>query len=1670
MAEEEGKEILPLTNAPVEEDVGMSLGDTIVIFGGSLNGTVGKLYGFSIDRFSILPNGSTDRLTHISLLDGVPDPNLQIKQIVILKKAVMPGFVNLLDIHPEQYVETFDKDGNPGPIYKVKSVNEVQDSAVLIDETDAETTFHFGGTGISRDLPFEVMRMREGLIGPKGPPTQKDEKLEGLQRSEISEDKDDYGESQAEPLFFLDEREIELPVFEELHEKSSAEMVFPDVFQRSEMLSQLIRMLPEAQQKNPIQLKLVRRLVETMMNLRNQVVKYGETGDPMGIKPTSLQTLAQLIKQPNVSMIRKVVQMAKVIYLDTDKLYKKTLEDNDDRQNQITEPSYLDEEHHLFVNFHNKLIKKADDLQNEGELEFAEGIISELPRFYQHMEKYRQQIQQPYIPEQGETKTIQDEDVFRIVIPDSEEKPLLAQTKLTYFDEKGKEKPVDFYYEPHTTNIPFGTTRVLKERETRVGKESKVIEPAEAPAFTNVLIFPKSVARDIGPIRSGSLAKDISISMAPPQLLQDILKELGDIEDYPTADSILNLGLNGMLGNVLIKDWIEQQNLQLSGISDVYALLQGYGVNNLEWNQEQVQLFDKKIEEYLAALKIFLNKQREENASTLTNLKYEPQNLLTAEASARLEARVDAEPLLQKVIEQVREYMGELSKVDINWFSYVFLQYPDLVLAVLGQQAGVVARERNRFIIQQYLNAIRNAYKQKQLVDEAVPKPVVNTCPHVASLEACRRVAHKGKDEPSDVIKMKLLIKFLARFRGQTRDNWVWCNVCNKHLLCGHELLQIQEFARPREQEAIHKEILIKFSGGVFAGKNICRVCGQAISDLDFDTNLEFDDEGHPMMGRAVMEDNDIIEEKKVQDLLSGPAEVVEKMNFGSEIMNTMYETFKKLSGEIGINPTMNDYQQMVNQLNAYVNTLPSREEYKKRVDTAKKEGKQNDDAMKQLKNYDIIFATQYVAACVAILVLNVQSRIPDYTTYHTNSYCREGFFGYPLENEEKKTGLQCINTVAASINEKTFPWNMTPLQKSADVPKRAELLMKYVTPILEKLLTQGAVQLHLQQKREYRIGIYGKVGSEKYDKVDPTFRPIPYHISEEEAAKEAIVSAAATPEKAAVAWIRTAHGLIRREAVLDPKSPFAATTCCKTNVIAPGGFWMQEEVSTQLPPLEPRLLGEPPYRSTTLEPTFYTTKSEVLEGKLKESEYYKLFTKVCWQGERKGHPHEFGLTLTCSYCNLHLDKNPNLPLVDLPADSKDTKEQEKRMKEYHEKVQIAEAEVRANLQVQNVDISKEAFEDLLQSVQQKTFVKEEVLRIPLSREKIFTYLKKLPLHPLTDWVGKLNRLEIAMNEYGIDATTEDIATAANELIEEIKDKEKEIAQRLNSQKLFTVLQKIFRRPARECGEALRTFLLIPFMRWLSEVKADNFKILTMYELDKITQNDIMNRGLGNHLKSLGNGNSVKELKGIVERKVKAFLFELRIACAHVFPILRDGLTPGGRQMVLYLCRAYVIGIVHHLIDPLMIPPGDSEIEFGAAPNLTILYGALVQALGKFEGGSEVPSEDQIRTYLQLRAEEELQQFIQRQDKMTREQRQLERTKKNFGLGDWAIGNSKAIREYDPEMYERWRQERAAAGLQDYGPANEGKDGREYDALGYVTGEINENDAGYDIGENYVDD
>jgi len=183
--------------------------------------------------------------------------------------------------------------------------------------------------------------------------------------------------------------------------------------------------------------------------------------------------------------------------------------------------------------------------------------------------------------------------------------------------------------------------------------------------------------------------------------------------------------------------------------------------------------------------------------------------------------------------------------------------------------------------------------------------------------------------------------------------------------------------------------------------------------------------------------------------------------------------------------------------------------------------------------------------------------------------------------------------------------------------------------------------------------------------------------------------------------------------------------------------------------------------------------------------------------------------------------------------------------------------------------------------------------------------------------------------------------------------------------------------------------------------------------------------------------------------------------------------------------RAYLMSAIHRFIDPHQIPAdegqegdaagqeGDAarlEEEGGGVPNMKLLYKSLGQALTKYAVGSKVPTEEEIRTRLEQRAEEEKQVFINKLDRMGREEKRVELVLKGLGMGAWAAGGSKAIRKYDAERYEVERAERAAAGIMDYpggGGAQGQEEGRAVDMFGFNFG--GEYDAAGEGGEGGYD-
>jgi hypothetical protein len=75
---------------------------------------------------------------------------------------------------------------------------------------------------------------------------------------------------------------------------------------------------------------------------------------------------------------------------------------------------------------------------------------------------------------------------------------------------------------------------------------------------------------------------------------------------------------------------------------------------------------------------------------------------------------------------------------------------------------------------------------------------------------------------------------------------------------------------------------------------------------------------------------------------------------------------------------------------------------------------------------------------------------------------------------------------------------------------------------------------------------------------------------------------------------------------------------------------------------------------------------------------------------------------------------------------------------------------------------------------------------------------------------------------------------------------------------------------------------------------------------------------------------------------------------------------------------------------------------------------------------------EQIQEMLNVRAEKEKAYFIQKFEKEDADLRKIELIKKKLKIGDWAIGNTKNLFNYNADFYDITRDQLAAMGVPDF--------------------------------------
>jgi hypothetical protein len=1681
------------------EEPEIELGDTYKMTCDLYKEVEGLVYYRDENLIRILPTGVSLKLYDFPLVDNDFDKEVlgNVMPPELLDKRRFPGFIEQQDLRKGQLLETFTEDGEDAGKYEIVELFPDDDIAYFQDEvgsTPLKVDFNY--RGVPLDLPFSIIRTREPPAEAAPP---KDELLaeDALERqaeeeaaagialpeeaaaaaTAVAESDAEGGLPEGTTVEDVEATEqldgdlpvatqgaavpikitgsIIVPVFKRLQVVPMEQRVYPDTIQKADALQDFTTLLSEKEQQDVRELRRIRMLTETLFLMKQELVEYNDDGTFKRSRPSSFETVSDLLQGTAVPLSRPVLKVVLRLYesipdvdddtpADSKRVF--TLVDNTNRELTVEEASSAKRDYIEMVR-----AQLNDGVLNEQQIEsVVESLASEfnpngandflepikIVNLYDELREIKSFLS-PAISSMG--ATIQFWITLQAYIErfgrpwkplgnegaDDDENIWLAKTDSEFFrgrvpDPNSREirgiRPEEDH-KPETLTVDdvhFSLQRALGPTYRNNQEHKKVILfNAEGGDQGLNLIFPFAYKSSLGATRTGYLTDDIVNSHDDKIYMAEIIRRTDGVQESAKSDGILAVGVYGnTLGNITLADYIATLALKGYGPADIHRQLSHIGMRHVEWNEQQGAEISKKIAGYINATKTFVKQLRDELAAAPGDAMPAPNTLFSKEDLAWLfNETIPGEPLLAETATAFAKQSPRLVNSDFAALSPLIVKHLDYFLAAAGKNESQIARERSRTTRNNFLTALRIAMKVRNAVRGEAPQ--VNRCEHVKLLRDIRRI-------PEEKDRMQHLVKFLVRFQGPRKDNWITCSVCARDLLCVHEIIQLKQFMNKREFEALNKELMLNFTGPVMGSTHQCRNCGQAMMEIAFDNNVQFDDNGRPMTGNAVLEDTEQEQLNEIDKALGVREEnAPTEMDFGTESRNLIYRTIREIADRVGVYPTKTDYDVMIGQVQAVVADIGDRETFvKTQAAAAAAAGKKG----AKLPDYEMIINRTLVLAAGAYLLINIQCKIPDYMPSISLAGCKNpGFRGYPMDTPDNTQGMEYISCAIGTIMRNTVPWNLTGFQREKDDAKRQKLILSKVALIIQGAVDLPDVQQQIASKRKYRQEIYGS-GGEAREQLNPFFLPPQKIITAKDAAEAGTtiipeVKGDMTVAARSDVWIQEANQIAAQTASergeLIVGSPFAEGTCCYDS--SPQSFWE----SKALPPLPPKEL-RPGALVTRLLVRFVPRAQEKLLADQPENLYYILFLNVCFSGERLGLPHEPGLNHKCPHCDFQFPGS--LQLMDL-ADGKTA------------------------LEAQGVEVSQETFTALLDACHQRYSVPAYVRADILDAVETMRLVGAVDPAPAIGWAGIVEQTIMNFQQLPPDASVVDVQEALADLSQVGAAAMQQLEERLPPATMEKIAGLVSQSAA-NVAELTLSYLIVPFNRLITQLipaSLETFQPALDQDLAPEHKKALKEKVLQTETYIQRTFMSRVNKAAFAKVKLEHCVRQLR-----QIPVLLQKVTatniPGGERTMKYLLKSLVCAPLASLVNPNEIPEGLPMQEANQVlidGSLGLIYDILNKTFIKYDEQILSYSDKELRDELQIRAEKEKAEIIREFAEMDDDKKQVELMLKNMRMGRWAVGGTKAITQYNKDQYERERIERAKAGISDFSTGGFGPEGPE---------------------------
>lgn len=1580
----------------VEEPI-VELGDRIRIYGGKYDKTTGRVVYRSENEIHVSPDGLTNQVLELDVNEEGFDPRFGIESVEILQKRKKTNLVEILDLRTDQDLETFGPDGEPIAKYRIVSVDPEADMIVVNNELEGDITIPFGFRGVPKDFPFRAIRGRQPVEKAEGPPLgELTEETEG-ERDVLN---DENADDEEEDFRFLDD-ELQLPAssqaeqdgIERLVEIPTSERTYSNITQKSEAYADFLSLNSAAKQRLAETQKATRVLTEMFFQIRGSILRISDDGTPKGIKPTSIQTLVDALETRLLALSRCVVDVDKIIYHDI----------NSDVHPQ---PEMMDglrmKDFPAKVEASNEYLESSPDMDGQ--------------KYSAFLNSYLDKYASTWKPTGESTQKIafqRDEEVFRRKAPEPE-------ANIPGYPSGLPRKKDGYASSDNISEVSMSLLRGLKSLKVK----SQIMQLGEEAVVLSYILFPLSQASSLNTLRHESLVTDIADGQKEFISMKKIIKEMGEITDIPSATHPFLISVEGVnLGNISLKDYLKSMGLRAEGMGDIWPVQVLLGMREREWTIDQQEALTEIIKETQNQILNAIIAQRE----ALSQFATQPpavQGIQMVSSGPAMIEKLAGEPLLKDMQSVLKDQMPGYANSDVAMVGLILKNHPELAMAQLADQPAALTRSRMKYAREQYLKSLKDIQLKKQRIDFAGEPPEPVNCSHVKPLAMIRKV----KDDNQ---RLALLAKFLVTFQGQKQDNWLKCNAGDHNLLCVHELLQIYQYLRPGDVAALNKDIQLNFGGGQFQGFYICRNCGQPISELEYDTHLEFDDNGRPMMGRSELVDKDAITMEQIDDLIGPLGDVDDPAEFDNEMKKLIYTTSKELADRLLAPLELDDYMTIVNRVYGLMQQMPTRELYVKYQQSQRK----SKTSQTNLPDYEIYTNQALVCAIAVHMLILIQTRKPDLILRGMPTGCRN-LGGQPLEPEGGTNGIQCVVSILSSIQKDTAPWSMTQFQRETDDTLRQKAIMGVFEPFMRSALQDPTILQALSQKREYIRKVLGAAGGQGRpdEELPANFAPIPYVMKEEDFVEKIIVPEAATPGDRAELWIRQGNILAKKNKMPMP-IVFSEASCCLSPLEKADSFWDSGVAKDSLPPF-PKKTGVPaPPKITRMEPVMKPSQTSRPLPDPPENSYYQLFLKVCYDGDKKGHTHEFGLTHTCIWCDLKLPMDVNIlnPEQGLVA-----------------------------IESQGIEVTKETFEDLLNETHRvNSFTSHLKTELPGPLDN-WSALMSIEPEPAEGYRVVMATTQTELTKLPPDAKEVEVALALSDFSTLSEEMENKLKMRLppTQHELFDTLVK---GGAGSITRFLQSYVLVPLSHFASK-RGYTAKVPKSWNLSWQHQLDLESI-LNTHRGYIAKFNKV-EVTPWLKAKIDTIILQTRSILSRL-ETLRPLQIPGGIQTYEYFLKFCLYSPLANFVDPNTLPIAqDTE-----APSSHVEQHAMFPAkfisdmVNRFkdEGLSLTP--EQIRELIAKRNEAEKANILKKMTDMPRAQKDITKIQMKLGIGEWAVGGTKAIYAYDKDRYDIERDQRAQAGIIDFpgqGPEGAAAAGGQMDGLGYFE------DGGDEAG--YIDD